>query len=50
MIFEKVVRPQLFRVGGGDAEAAHEWTLRRLAALSGRPAALAALRARYQVR
>ncbi|MGN9894811.1 quinone-dependent dihydroorotate dehydrogenase [Micromonospora sp. L31] len=50
MIFEKVVRPQLFRVGGGDAEAAHEWTLRRLAALSRRPAALAALRARYQVR
>ncbi|MEV0726124.1 quinone-dependent dihydroorotate dehydrogenase [Micromonospora purpureochromogenes] len=50
MIFEKVVRPQLFRVGGGDAEAAHEWTLRRLAALSRRAAVLAGLRARYQVR
>ncbi|MGB2570682.1 quinone-dependent dihydroorotate dehydrogenase [Micromonospora citrea] len=50
MIFEKVVRPRLFRIGGGDAEAAHEWTLRRLAVLSRRPAALAALRARYAVR
>ncbi len=39
----------MFRLGGGDAEAAHEWTLRRLAALSRRPAALAALRARYAV-
>ncbi|MCX5069774.1 quinone-dependent dihydroorotate dehydrogenase [Micromonospora lupini] len=48
-LFERVVRPQLFRLGGGDAEAAHEWTLRRLAALSRRPVALAALRARYAV-
>ena len=31
-MFEKLVRPALFRLGGGDAEAAHEWTLRRLAA------------------
>ncbi|HEY3006529.1 MAG TPA: quinone-dependent dihydroorotate dehydrogenase [Micromonosporaceae bacterium] len=45
--FERAVRPVLFRIGGGDAEAAHEWTLRRLAALSVRPAALAALRRRY---
>jgi dihydroorotate dehydrogenase len=37
----------LFRVGGGDAEAAHEWTLRRLAALSRRRGALAALRRLY---
>lgn len=50
MIFEHVVRPGLFRIGGGDAEAAHEWTLRRLAGLSRRPALLAALRARYAVR
>ncbi|ASW54682.1 quinone-dependent dihydroorotate dehydrogenase [Plantactinospora sp. KBS50] len=50
MIFERVVRPRLFRIGGGDAEAAHEWTLRRLAALSGNRAALAALRGRYAVR
>ncbi|MFE9690967.1 quinone-dependent dihydroorotate dehydrogenase [Micromonospora sp. NPDC005806] len=47
MIFERVVRPQLFRIGGGDAEAAHEWTLHRLAGLSRRPAALATLRTRY---
>lgn len=50
MIFERVVRPGLFRLGGGDAEVAHEWTLRRLAGLSRRPAALAVLRARYAVR
>ncbi|RLP84906.1 quinone-dependent dihydroorotate dehydrogenase [Micromonospora sp. BL4] len=49
-LFERAVRPWLFRIGSGDAEAAHEWTLRRLTALSRRPAALAALRARYAVR
>jgi dihydroorotate dehydrogenase len=49
VIFERVLRPALFRLGGGDAETAHEWTLRRLAGLSRRPAALAALRARYAV-
>jgi dihydroorotate dehydrogenase len=47
VIFERIVRPQLFRIGGGDAEAAHEWTLDRLASVSRRPALLAALRARY---
>jgi dihydroorotate dehydrogenase len=47
VIFERVVRPALFRLGGGDPEVAHEWTLRRLAVLSHLPAALAALRARY---
>ncbi|SCL30508.1 dihydroorotate oxidase A [Micromonospora pallida] len=46
-MFQRIVRAGLFRIGGGDAEAAHEWTLRRLAGLSGRPVALAALRARY---
>ncbi|MGK5443330.1 quinone-dependent dihydroorotate dehydrogenase [Micromonospora sp. URMC 105] len=50
MMFERVVRPQLFRIGGGDAEAAHEWTLRRLAGVSRRAAVLGALRARYAVR
>jgi dihydroorotate dehydrogenase len=48
-VFERAVRPALFRLGGGDAEAAHEWTLRRLGALSRRRTALAALRARYAV-
>ncbi|TDC76005.1 quinone-dependent dihydroorotate dehydrogenase [Micromonospora sp. KC606] len=50
MMFARTLRPLLFRIGGGDAEAAHEWTLRRLAGLSRRPAALAALRARYLAR
>jgi dihydroorotate dehydrogenase len=45
MIYERLARPALFRLGGGDAERAHEWTLSRLAALSGRPVALRALRA-----
>ncbi|MBF9128993.1 quinone-dependent dihydroorotate dehydrogenase [Plantactinospora sp. S1510] len=48
-VFDRIVRPALFRLGGGDAETAHEWTLRRLATLSRRPAALAVLGARYAV-
>lgn len=48
-IFERSVRPALFRIGGGDAESAHEWTLHRLAALSRTPPLLAAVRARYAV-
>ncbi|GAB2615479.1 dihydroorotate dehydrogenase (quinone) [Paractinoplanes abujensis] len=44
-MFESAVRPVLFRVGGGDAETAHEFTLKRLAAL---PAPVrSALRSRY---
>jgi dihydroorotate dehydrogenase len=49
MLFERVVRPGLFRIGGGDPETAHEWTLRRLAALARRPALLALVRRRYAV-
>jgi dihydroorotate dehydrogenase len=41
--YERLVRPWLFQVGGGDAERAHEWTLNRLAKLSVHPAALRAL-------
>jgi dihydroorotate dehydrogenase len=48
-VYTGLARRALFRIGGGDAEAAHEWTLRRLAALSRRPALLAALRRRYAV-
>ncbi|MEV6301749.1 quinone-dependent dihydroorotate dehydrogenase [Actinoplanes sp. NPDC051861] len=44
-LFSDAVRPVLFRLGGGDAEHAHEWTLKRLAALP--TPALAALRRRY---
>jgi len=47
--FESVVRPALFRIGGGDAEAAHESTLHRLAGLTGRPKVLDAMRRRYAV-
>jgi dihydroorotate dehydrogenase len=34
VIYERLVRPVLFRMGGGDAEAAHERTLRWLARLA----------------
>ncbi|MFD0746886.1 quinone-dependent dihydroorotate dehydrogenase [Phytohabitans flavus] len=40
-----LARSALFRIGGGDAEAAHEWTLRRLSRLS--PRVLGILRRRY---
>jgi dihydroorotate dehydrogenase len=46
-VFERTLRPILFRVGGGDAEKAHEFTLRRLTSF-GRPA-LTMLRSRYAV-
>ncbi|WP_433365588.1 quinone-dependent dihydroorotate dehydrogenase [Actinoplanes sp. CA-142083] len=43
--FERAVRPVLFRLGGGDAEKAHEFTLGRLARLGERTRSV--LRARY---
>jgi dihydroorotate dehydrogenase len=46
-LFERTVRPVLFRLGGGDAETAHEFTLNRLAGVAGQPRALALLRRRY---
>ncbi|WP_370879455.1 quinone-dependent dihydroorotate dehydrogenase [Catenuloplanes indicus] len=46
-MWEQFTRPALFRIGGGDAETAHEWTLHRLAQLSGVPSALVALSRRY---
>jgi dihydroorotate dehydrogenase len=45
--FERAVRPVLFRLGGGDAEKAHEFTLKRLAGVAKRPRTLALLRSRY---
>ncbi|MQA24541.1 MAG: quinone-dependent dihydroorotate dehydrogenase [Micromonosporaceae bacterium] len=39
-----LIRPALFRLGGGNPEAAHEWTLSRLEQLSRHPRLLAALR------
>jgi dihydroorotate dehydrogenase len=44
-LFESTARPVLFRLGGGDAESAHEFTLNRLARLGG--PARSMLRARY---
>lgn len=41
--YRRAVRPALFRVGGGDAEAAHHLTLRRMAQLGEHPAAIRAL-------
>lgn len=46
-LFESAVRPVLFRLGGGDAETAHEFTLARLSRLPGPARAL--MRARYAV-
>jgi dihydroorotate dehydrogenase len=46
-VFESTIRPVLFRVGRGDPEAAHEFTLRRLAGLG--PRARGLLRSRYAV-
>ena len=37
MLYERLARPVLFRLGGGDAEVAHDWTLRWLAGLSACP-------------
>ncbi|GAA4216518.1 quinone-dependent dihydroorotate dehydrogenase [Actinocatenispora rupis] len=54
-MYTRLLRPALFRLGGGDAEVAHETTLRALAAVSGGDARLTALwaatsRYRYQAR
>ncbi|HKS99936.1 MAG TPA: quinone-dependent dihydroorotate dehydrogenase [Rugosimonospora sp.] len=49
-IYRRVARPVLFRVGGGDAEAAHEATLHALGALAGRAALLSVVRRYYGVR
>jgi dihydroorotate dehydrogenase len=45
--FERTVRPVLFRLGGGDAEKAHEFTLGRLSRMGARTRSV--LRARYAV-
>jgi dihydroorotate dehydrogenase len=49
VLYSHVVRPVLFRVGTGDAEAAHEFTLRALARASAVPAALTPLRRWFAV-
>ncbi|MBB2892549.1 quinone-dependent dihydroorotate dehydrogenase [Flexivirga oryzae] len=41
--YRNALRPLLFRIGGGDAEAAHHQTLRRMARLGDHPGALRAI-------
>ncbi len=47
--YRRLADTVLFRLGGGDAESAHETTLRALARLARRPALLRALHRRYGV-
>jgi dihydroorotate dehydrogenase len=49
VLYSHVVRPALFRIGSGDAEAAHELTVRALAAAGRLPVALAPLRRWFAV-
>jgi dihydroorotate dehydrogenase len=44
VLYERLARPVLFRLGGGDAEIAHETTLRTLERVAKHPAAITALR------
>jgi dihydroorotate dehydrogenase len=50
VIYKQLVRRSLFRMQGGDAEAAHEWTLDALAEVCDSRAQLTALRRWYAVR
>jgi dihydroorotate dehydrogenase len=49
VLYSRLVRPVLFRVGSGDAETAHEFTLTALARASAVPPALAPLRKWFAV-
>jgi dihydroorotate dehydrogenase len=44
VLYERLARPALFRIGHGDAEAAHETTLSALERVARHPAAVRALR------
>jgi len=48
-LFERVVRPALYRVGRGDPELVHERTMAALRRVAKRPLLLSALRRRYAV-
>ncbi|WP_166677852.1 quinone-dependent dihydroorotate dehydrogenase [Amycolatopsis arida] len=48
MLFDKLVRPTLYRLNGGDPEAVHERTVRALGRLAEVPPALAMLERRYR--
>jgi dihydroorotate dehydrogenase len=49
VIYKQLIRRSLFSMSGGDAEAAHEWTLDALAQVCESRAQLAALRRWYSV-
>lgn len=49
MLYSRLVRPLLFRLGNGDPEVAHEFTLRRLALAGSVPALLAPIRRWFAV-
>src|SRR5215467_8089921 len=49
-MYERVVRPALFRLGGGDAEVAHETTMRVLATTARSRVAVRALSATTRAR
>lgn len=49
MLYQRLVRPALFRLGAGDPEVAHERTLRWLARLSARPALAAGIAGRVRL-
>lgn len=49
MFFDRILRPALYRLSGGDAEVVHERTVRALARIATFPPALTALRSRYGV-
>lgn len=49
MLFDKFLRPAMYRLGHHDPEVVHERTIRALGALSRLPPALAALERRYRV-
>jgi dihydroorotate dehydrogenase len=44
VLYERIARPVLFRIGKGDAESAHETTLASLERVGRRPSGVAALR------
>lgn len=49
VLYTRLIRPVLFRVGSGDPEAAHEFTVHALATACRVPAALAPLRRLFSV-
>jgi dihydroorotate dehydrogenase len=49
VLFDKFLRPAMYRLGHNDPEVVHERTIRALGTLSGLPPALAALQRQYRV-